>query len=73
MIEIIKEEVIMPDSNLRRFQYNPKDCNGRKWTITDTEQKRIIYTGKFEEATLICHNLNKKFYRDMQTVSQSNS
>ena len=69
MIEIITQEVEMPDINDRRFQKEPKDMNGRKWTVTDTEQKRIIYTGKFEESSLICHNLNKKFYKELGTVA----
>ena len=69
MIEIIIQKVEMPDINDRRFKKDPKDMNGRKWTVTDTVQKRIIYTGKFEEASLICHNLNKKFYKELGTVS----
>ena len=63
MIEIITEEVKMPDLNDRRFIKEPKDCNGNRFTVKDTQQNRVIYTGKYEEASLICHNLNKKHYR----------
>jgi len=58
----------MPGLNKRRFQKDPQDCNGIKWTVADNEQKRIIYTGNFEKASLICHNLNKKFYKELGTV-----
>ncbi len=63
MIEIIIEKVLMPEINQRRFQKDAKDCNGRKWNVSDTEQNKIVYTGMFEEASLICHNLNKKHYK----------
>lgn len=63
MIKIITEEVVMPDLDERRFQKNPKDCNGKKWNVDDTKQKKTIYTGGFENASLICHNLNKKYYQ----------
>lgn len=62
MIEIIIQEVAMPELSQRRFQ---KDYIGRKCVVEDTKQKRIIYTGKYEEASLICHNLNKKYYKEI--------
>lgn len=65
MIEIITEEVAMPELNDRRFQKNPKDVNGKKWEVEDTHEKRIIYTGKYEDAAIRCHNLNKKYYREL--------
>lgn len=61
MIEIIIGEVEMPELDQRRFQKKPKDCNGRRWHVTDNG--KIVYTGKFDRASLICHNLNKKHYR----------
>ena len=64
MIQIITENVKMPNYKSRRFQINPKDCNGKKWNITDTNQNRIVGTRNFEDATLICHNLNKKYYKE---------
>lgn len=67
MIEIITEEVKMPISKERRFQYNPKDLNGKKWTVSDTDHNKIIYTGNFQDSALRCHNLNKKYYRDIAT------
>lgn len=56
----------MPPLAKRRFQKSPSDSNGKGWIIIDTEFSRIIYNGKFEEASLICHNLNKKYYRQKQ-------
>lgn len=62
MIEITLQEVEMPDMDKRRFQRIPNDCDGRNWRVEDTEHKRVVYRGKFEEASLVCHNLNKKHY-----------
>lgn len=63
MIEIITEHVDMPESNKRRFQYNSIDPNGKKWIVTDNQYDKIIFKGKYENAALISHNLNKKFYK----------
>ena len=75
MIEIITEKVEMPELNKQRFQ---KDCKNygslkEEWLVIDTETNTIRYKGKFEDVCLASHNLNKKFYRNMQGVSQSNS
>lgn len=61
MIEVITESVEMPALDKRRFQ---KGHDGKNWTVEDTEVGREIYKGSFEQASLICHNLNKKHYRD---------
>jgi hypothetical protein len=64
MIEIITEEVAMPPLEDRRYQKRPLDSNGRKWDVIDTTNEEVMYKGKFEGASLACHNLNKKHYRD---------
>ena len=64
MIEIIIEKVVMPPLDDCKFIKVPKDCNGNKWGVINTEISLEIYKGKFEEASLICYNLNKKYYRD---------
>lgn len=63
MVEIITEEVKMPPYDRRRYQKIAKDANGKKWDVEDTDNGVIVYTGGFENASLICHNLNKKYYR----------
>lgn len=63
LIEIITHHVEMPDMEQRRYQKNPLDCNGNKWEVVDTETgKRVAKRTGYENASLICHNLNKKFY-----------
>ncbi len=63
MIEIITEQVEMPNLTERRFQ---KICKNNKWSVIDTHNKNVIrYKGVFENVALACHNLNKKFYRDL--------
>ncbi len=71
MIEIIIDDFQMPELDKRRFQKNYKDLNGKKWDVTDTHQNKIIYTGKFEKASLICHNLNKKHYSQIKTNTKN--
>lgn len=63
MIEIITEQVQMPSLSLdRRFK---KIFDNNKWEVIDThEDNKTRYKGKFEDVALVCHNLNKKFYRD---------
>lgn len=63
MIELISYEVKMPKLENRRFQICPKTSSGKKQTVTDTVQGRIIYTGNFENVSLITYNLNKKYYK----------
>lgn len=60
MIEIITKEVKMPPVNERKFQYKPLDLNGKKWEVLEDGEQ--IWKGRYEDATLICYNLNKKFY-----------
>lgn len=62
MIRIVTEEVKMPDLNKRRFQKNPKDCNGHKWVIVDVTRNKTVYEGGYQMASIICHNMNKMFY-----------
>lgn len=64
MVEIITEDVTMPLLSQKRFQ---RYLIGNKWAVEDTGGNGIVYKGKFEEASLICHNLNKKFYRDKKS------
>ena len=67
MIEIITEEVEMPDVDQRRFQKECKSSGSRKeeWSVVDTETKTIRYKGKFEDVCLASHNLNKDHYREL--------
>ena len=72
MIEIIVPEVEMPDLSIRRFQKNCKNYGSRKeeWVVIDTENNTVRYKGKFENVSLACHNLNKKYYRDLATENE---
>lgn len=63
MIEIITEKVDMPPSNERRYKYKHLDPNGKKWAVTDTQNNKEIYKGSYVNSSLICYNLNKKFYK----------
>lgn len=65
VIEIITEKVDMPEYDKRRFQYKPKDLNGRKWFVTDTETNNIVYNGKYEMTAMVCHSFNKKHYKQV--------
>lgn len=63
MIEIITKPVEMPDLDQRRFQKNPLDRDGNQWEVLDSENGNSVrYKGNFENASLACHNLNKKHY-----------
>ncbi len=65
MIEIIIGHVEMPGIYERRFQKTAKGVNGRIWNVFDSEQEnKIVFTGKFKDAALVVHNLNKKHYKD---------
>lgn len=61
MIEIITSVVEMPTISERRYK---KTFFGNKWHVIDTVDNSTRYTGKFEDVSLACHNLNKKHYRD---------
>jgi hypothetical protein len=65
MIEIITEEIKMPDFYKRKFQKECKNYGSRKeeWLVIDTETNDIRYKGKFEDVCLASHNLNKAHYR----------
>ena len=69
MIEIITEPIAMPDLENRRYQYGVMSMNPRtKWTVIDTENNGAIrYKGKYEDAAIALHNLNKKHYKKAQT------
>lgn len=66
MIEYIKEQIVMPISDDRRYQKDCKNFGSRseKWFVIDTMTNTVRYQGKFEDVALACHNLNKKYYRD---------
>ncbi len=59
MIKIITENVEMPSIDSRKFQ---KDFKNGRWVVVDSESEVVVYTGKFENVCLACHNLNKKHY-----------
>lgn len=61
MIEIIKEEVAMPD--VKRYQFG--DIVNKKWHVIDTHMNNIVrYIGNYQNSVIACHNLNKKHYQD---------
>ena len=60
MIEIIKEKVDIPEKP--RYK---KDIKNNKWCVIDTDNDNIRYKGTWENVCLACHNLNKKYYRDL--------
>jgi hypothetical protein len=61
MIEIIKEQIEMPKLSEMKFQ---KKCDRLtdKWYVGDIESGETVYISNFENASLACHNLNKKHY-----------
>lgn len=63
MIEIITQEIKMPPLKERKYQYKPLDLNGKNWEILKDDIP--IKKGKYQDIVIICHNLNKKFYRDI--------
>lgn len=66
MIEIIKEEVKMPDMEVRRYQ---RECNEwqNKWWVIDTHNdNKIVFKGKYPEVCIAWHNLNKKHYQNIK-------
>jgi hypothetical protein len=59
LIEIVTEKVDIPKNP--RFI---KDLINNKWIVKDTQQNGVIvYKGNYEDASLVCHNLNKKYYK----------
>lgn len=67
MIEIILHEVDMPELSERRYKKEFKDS---KWIVIDTCYNDLVYRGNFVNASLTCHNLNKKFY-DIKNSKES--
>ena len=39
------------------------DTKTNKWYVLDTDSGKSIYESNFENVSLACHNLNKKYYR----------
>lgn len=62
MIKIITEHVDMPlDKRYKLIQ------EGNFWIVKDTQPKLIAYRSRsFENATIACHNLNKRHYREIK-------
>lgn len=67
-IEIITKHVDMPDLQKRKFQ---KEFIKNKWFVIDSETNAQVFKGKFEDAALACHNLNKKHY--LNIANQKNN
>lgn len=61
MIKIITKEVKMPPFNELRFKKHPLDLDGKWWDILD-EGKLLGMKKRFQDISLICHNLNKGYY-----------
>lgn len=62
MIEIIKEYVELPKLSERKFQ-KQLDTANNKWYVLDTDSGKSVYKSNYENVSLACHNLNKKYYR----------
>lgn len=61
MINIITQKVDMPELKNRRFQ---KYFLNNIWFVEDALKKSIRYKSKnYENVSIACHNLNKKFYQ----------
>lgn len=56
----------MPPINDRIYQkgIDKSEREGSKTGCVVFKGSDIVFSGGFEEASLICHNLNKKCYRD---------
>ena len=67
MIEIITEKVDMPKEN-RRYT---KNHNWGSWEVFDNLTERKVYQGSYENASLACHNLNKKYYKELSVTSDN--
>lgn len=67
MIEIIKEDVLMPKIEHRKFVKECKNygCYNETWFVINTEDNTIRYKGNYKNTCLVWHNLNKKHYRDI--------
>lgn len=63
MVEIITQEVKMPPLRERKYQYKSLDLNGKNWEVLEDDIQ--IKKGKYQDMAIICHNLNKKFYKDI--------
>jgi hypothetical protein len=63
MVEIIVEKIKMPNIDDRKFYKKVIDLG--KLQVNDKDKfPSVVYEGNYEMASLICLNLNKKFYRD---------
>ncbi len=67
MIEIITEEVKMPELDERRFKRG-KCVDPKGWEVIDTETGKIRFKGRYIESSLALHNLNKKYYKELSTT-----
>lgn len=71
MIEITTETVDMPELDKRKYQ-KLKNRNGKDiWYVFDMETEEERYVGSFENASLACHNLNKKYYKELSVTSDN--
>lgn len=61
MKEIITHDLEMPKLSKRRYQ-KKLSCNLKEWVVIDTAYGVTRYCGSYADASLACHNLNKKFY-----------
>lgn len=69
MIEIILEDVKMPPINERKYKHLPCSGNLKKWIVIDSTVPQyspnyIRYKGRWEETSMACYSLNKKYYRE---------
>ena len=69
-IEIRLDQVDMPPLDKQRYQ---KKCDRTKfsepWYVLDTHINTIVYKNKFENVAVVCHNLNKNYYRELNKAS----
>lgn len=70
MIELISEDVEMPEITKRRYKKECIDWGGRqlKWMVIDTETNTIRRKGCFEDIMVATLNLNKAYYRELNKL-----
>ena len=61
----------MPKTDECRYRKYPKDNSLDKWYVFDTHKTETVYLGNFENVSLACHNLNKKYYKELSVTSDN--
>jgi hypothetical protein len=64
---IFEEKIEMPKKN-RRYT---KQHNWGSWEVFDNIDEKKVYQGSYENASLACHNLNKKYYKELSVTTHN--